>query len=140
MELSSAACVPDPPSGERMFSQAIANALQALPRDRAALFERLTGEIETITTAPESGWRPWTRTVHTGTDGSRIFRGGVGFSVVIDPQGRLWRGANHEDFATTFTITPTSCEIETLTPDYSRMREYLPDVRAGDGKEGQPQG
>jgi hypothetical protein len=134
MELSSAACVPDPPSGEAMFSQAIAATLLALPRDRAELFERLTGEIETITTPPGSGWRPWTRTVHTGTDGSRIFRGGVGFSVVIDPQGRMWRGANHEDFATTFTITPTSCEIESLTPKYSQMREYLPGGRSGYGE------
>ncbi len=82
-----------------MFSRAIAITLLAPPEERAALFERLTSEIEAITTAPDSGWKPWTRSVHTGTDGSRIFRGGVGFSVVIDPQGRLWRGANHEDFA-----------------------------------------
>jgi hypothetical protein len=140
MELSGAASIPEPPSGEAMFSHAIAVTLLAFPRERAALFERLTSEIEDITTAPDSGWKPWTCTVYMGTDGSRIFRGGVGFSVVIDPQGRLWRGANHEDFETTFTITPTSCEIETLTPDYSRMREYLPDVRAGYGKDGQPQG
>jgi hypothetical protein len=109
-----------------MFSQAIAATLLALPPARAALFERLTSDIEAITTAPDSGWKPWTRTVFTGTDGSRIFRGGVGFSVVIDPRGRIWRAANHEDFATTFTITPTTCEIETLTPKYEQMREYLP--------------
>jgi hypothetical protein len=114
-----------------MFSRAIAITLLAPPEERAALFERLTSEIEVVTTAPDSGWKPWTRSMHAGTDGSRIFRGGVGFSVVIDPQGRLWRGANHEDFATTFTITPTSCEIESLTPDYSRMREYLPGFRKG---------
>jgi hypothetical protein len=117
-----------------MFSRAIAVTLQALPRDRADLFERLTAEIVDITTAPDSGWKPWTRTVHTGTDGSRIFRGGVGFSVVVDPQGRLWRAANHEDFETTFTITPTSCEIDTLAPKYAQMREYLPGVRAEYGE------
>jgi hypothetical protein len=121
--------VPDLPSGEAMFSTVIACVLQALPRDRADLFERLTDEIADLTTEQGSGWKPWTRTVHTGTDGSRIFRGGVGFSVVIDPQGRLWRAANHEDFETTFTITPTSCEIESLTPKYSQMREYLPGAR-----------
>jgi hypothetical protein len=131
MDFSGAASIPDPPSGEAMFSHAIAATLLAPVPARASLFERLTGEIEDITTAPGSGWKPWTRTVYTGTDGSRIFRGGVGFSVVIDPQGRLWRGANHEDFATTFTITPTTCEIETLTPKYEQMREYLPGVRAG---------
>jgi hypothetical protein len=140
MELSGAASIPEPRSGEEMFSQAIALTLLGPAPVRASLFERLTGEIADITTAPGSGWKPWTRTVHTGTDGSRIFRGGVGFSVVIDPQGRMWRGANHEDFATTFAITATTCEIETLTPDYSRMREYLPDGRAEYGKEGQPQG
>lgn len=126
--------VPDLPSGEAMFSTAIACALQALPQDRADLFERLTGEIADLTTAQGSGWKPWTRTVHTGTDGSRIFRGGVGFSVVIDPQGQLWRAASHEDFEATFTITPTSCEIETLTPKYSQMREYLPGARGGYGE------
>jgi hypothetical protein len=114
-----------------MFSAVIACALQAPPQNRADLFERLTGEIADLTTAPGSGWKPWTRTVHAGTDGSRIFRGGVGFSVVIDPEGRLWRAANHEDFETTFTITPTSCEIESLTPKYSQMREYLPGGRGG---------
>jgi hypothetical protein len=114
-----------------MFSRAIALTLLAPGPARASLFERLTSDIEDITTAPDSGWKPWTRTVHTGTDGSRIFRGGVGFSVVIDPQGRMWRGANHEDFATTFTITPATCEIETLTPKYEQMREYLPGGHAG---------
>jgi hypothetical protein len=124
-------CALDPPSGEVMFSRAIATTLLAPAPARAALFERLTSDIVDITTAPNSGWKPWTRTVHTGTDGSRIFRGGVGFSVVIDPQGRLWRGANHEDFETTFTITSTSCEIESLTPKYSQMRECQPGFLAG---------
>lgn len=126
--------VPDPPSGEPMFSHAIALTLQAPTLDRAELFERLTAEIAEITTAEDSGWKPWTRTVYTGTDGSRIFRGGIGFSVVIDPQGRLWRAANHEDFETTFTITPTSCEIESLTPKYSQMKEYLARVRGAPGE------
>jgi hypothetical protein len=117
-----------------MFSQAIARALQAPPRDRAALFERMTLEIEEITTAPNAAWKPWTRTVYTGTDGSRIFRGGVGFSVVIDPRGRLWRAANHEDFETTFAITPTSCEIESLTPKYSQMKEYLASIDGAPGE------
>ncbi len=63
--------------------------------------------------------------VHTGTDGSRIFRGGIGFSLVIDPQGRLWRAATAEDFETTYTLTSTSCEIDTMTPIYATMREYV---------------
>lgn len=70
--------------------------------------------------------RPWTCKVFTGTDGSRIFRGGVGHSLVIDPTGRLWRALSYEDFHTTYTLTENSCEIASLTPLYSQMREYLP--------------
>ena len=117
-------CQPGDHSAEGLFAEAIATTLQAPPGERAALFERLTAGIATVTTAPDSGWKAWTRTVHDGTDGSRIFRGGVGASVVIDPQGRLWRARSYEDFQTTYTITATSCEIETLTPVYAEMREY----------------
>jgi len=79
------------PTGEAMFAEAIALALRAQASERADLFERLTGEIEALTTVPGSGLRPWTRTVYPGTDGSRIFRGTEGSSLVIDPAGRLWR-------------------------------------------------
>ena len=113
------------PTGEAMFAEAIGLALRACPLERADLFERLTGEIEALTTAADSGLRPWTRTVYAGTDGSRIFRGTEGSSLVIDPAGRLWRARSYEDFATTHTITPTSCEIATLTPLYAEMREYV---------------
>jgi hypothetical protein len=112
--------------GEERFSQAIAVTLQAPPSERAALFERLANEIAAVTTVSGSGLRPWVCSVHDGTDGSRIFRGGVGASLVIDPDGRLWRARSLEDFQTTYIITPTSCEIDTLTPDYREMREYLP--------------
>lgn len=111
--------------GEERFSEAIANTLKAPPSERSALFERLAQEIAAAT-APGSGLRLWTCSVHDGTDGSRIFRGGVGSSLVIDPEGRLWRARSLEDFQTTYTITATSCEIDTLTPDYREMREYLP--------------
>ncbi|MGH7488390.1 MAG: hypothetical protein ACRD3J_26065 [Thermoanaerobaculia bacterium] len=113
-------------TGEPLFAHAIEAALQASPDERASLFEKLTNEIAEVTTAPGSGMKPWTCSVHDGTDGSRIFRGGVGSSVVIDPQGRLWRARSYEDFETTYTITPNSCEIDTLTPIYAQMREYRP--------------
>jgi hypothetical protein len=112
-------------TGEAMLGQAIAQALAAPPRERAELLERLTGEIA-LATAPGSGLRPWTCSVHTGTDGSRIFRGGLGYSIVVDPQGRLWRAGTVEDFATTYAITPTSCEIVAMQPKYAQMREYGP--------------
>jgi hypothetical protein len=112
--------------GEERFSQAIAATLKAPAPERSVLFEKLTKEIAAVTTAPGSGLRPWTCSVHDGTDGSRIFRGGVGSSLVIDPEGRLWRARNVEDFQTTYTITANSCEIDTLTPDYREMQEYLP--------------
>lgn len=112
-------------TGEAMLGQAIARALAAPPPERADLLERLTGEIA-LATAPGSGRRPWTCSVHTGTDGSRIFRGGLGYSIVVDPQGRLWRAGTVEDFATTYAITPTSCEIVAMQPEYAQMREYVP--------------
>lgn len=68
--------------------------------------------------------RPWTCTVYTGTDGSTIFRGGVGHSLVIDPAGRLWRARSYEDFETTYRFERDLCVIETLTPLYGQMREY----------------
>ena len=70
--------------------------------------------------------RPWTCTVYTGTDGSTIFRGGVGHSLVVDQEGRLWRARSYEDFDTTYRFTETSCEVDTLTPLFAQMREYLP--------------
>jgi len=107
-----------------MLSNAIALTLQAPPAERPDLFLRLVRDIEAFLLAhPQE--RPWTCTVFTGTDGSRIFRGGVGHSLVIDPVGRLWRARSYEDFHTTYTITENSCEIESLTPIYSQMREFL---------------
>jgi hypothetical protein len=113
------------PSGEEMLSKAIAITLQAPPQDRAELFELLMREIVALVSTSNSGLKPWTCFVHNGTDGSRIFRGGVGTSIVVDPQGRLWRARTYEDFETTYTITATSCEIATMKPNYNLMREYV---------------
>jgi hypothetical protein len=108
---------------DAMLAQAIASTLQAAPHARAALFESLVIEIQSFM-AQHPHERPWTCTIFTGTDGSRVFRGGIGHSLVIDPSGRLWRARSYEDFTTTYTLTATSCEIATLTPLYSQMREY----------------
>jgi hypothetical protein len=111
--------------GEASLSDAIRQTLSAPPDTRAAMFEKLAREIEQIVaqTCPD---HPWTCTVHNGLDGSRIFRGGVGTSLVIDPEGRLWRARNYEDFETTYRIEGNTCEIETLRPIYSQMRQYEP--------------
>jgi hypothetical protein len=107
-----------------MLGRAVAATLAAPAADRARLFTELVREIESFMAAhPQE--RPWTCTVYTGTDGSTIFRGGVGHSLVIDPDGRLWRARSYEDFDTTYRFTETSCEIEALTPLYAQMREYL---------------
>ena len=111
--------------GEKALSEAIAKTLQAPVEMRVALFQSLVQEIEALVNAA-SPEHPWTRSTYTGTDNSHIFRGGVGLSIVIDPQGRLWRGRSLEDFETTYTITATNCLIDTLTPLYQQMREYLP--------------
>src|SRR6266853_2720224 len=113
------------PSGEEMLSKAIAITLQTPAPDRAALFESLTREIVALVSASDSGMKPWTCFVHRGTDRSWIFRGGIGLSIVIDPQGRLWRARTYEDFETTYTITSTSCEIASMKPNYTLMREYV---------------
>jgi len=109
-----------------MLRRAIANALKAPATERARLFEQFAAEIEAYV-AVHYPARPWTCRCYTGTDGSRIFRGGVGHSLVIDLTGRLWQACSYEDFDTTYTITETACEIDTLTPRYDHMREYLPD-------------
>lgn len=110
---------------EPMLSRAICETLRAPAADRARLFSEFVREIENYMAAhPEE--RPWTCVVFKGTDGSEIFRGGIGHSLVIDPEGRLWRARSHEDFYTTYTLTEGSCEINTLTPLYDQMREYLP--------------
>ena len=109
---------------EQMLSRAIARTLRTAPRERADLFEMLTREIAAVAEASNGEIRPWTCTVHIGTDGSRIFRGGIGHSLVIDPEGRMWRARTYEDFATTYSITPTSCQIAAMTPIFSQMREY----------------
>lgn len=110
--------------GEAAFSEAIRQTLAAPAARRAETFERLARNIETRIeeSCPE---HPWTYQVYDGVDGSRIFRGGVGVSLVIDPAGRLWRARSYEDFETTYRIDGNTCEIETLRPLYSQMKEYL---------------
>jgi hypothetical protein len=110
-------------SGEEMFGKAIALTLEAPHDRRAELVERLLQDIVAIVSAnPEM--RPWTYNQYAGSDGSRIFSGGIGLSLVVDTEGRLWRGRSYEDFETTYKITATSCEVVTMTPKYDQMREY----------------
>lgn len=110
---------------DALLSRAIATALAAPPPERSPLFERLVRDIEAFMAAhPEE--RPWTCTVFTGTDGSRVFRGGIGHSLVIDPAGRLWRARSYEDFETTYAFENGGCQIASLTPLYHQMREYTP--------------
>jgi hypothetical protein len=108
---------------DELLGRAVAATLAAPHSDRASLFEQLAREIESFMAARPSE-RPWTCTVFTGTDGSRIFRGGVGHSLVIDPEGRLWRARSYEDFETTWSFEGGDCRIASLTPIYPTMREY----------------
>ena len=107
-----------------MLRRAIERTLAAPTAERRALFAELVGEIVQFMAArPEE--RPWTATVYAGTDGSAIFRGGVGHSLVIDPKGRLWRARSYEDFETTYRFDEGTCEIDQLTPLYGQMRECV---------------
>lgn len=108
-----------------MLSRAIAATLDAPAAERAELFAHLVREIEDFMAAHPAE-RPWTCLLYRGTDGSHIFRGGVGHSLVIDSAGRLWRARSYEDFVTTYRFAGGSCEIDELTPIYPQMRQYLP--------------
>ena len=114
---------------DELLSRAIARTLAAPPAERPRLFEELVREIEAFMAAHPKE-RPWTCTVFTGTDGSKVFRGGVGHSLVIDPSGRLWRARSYEDFATTYSFENGDCNVATLTPLYGQMREYRRDPGA----------
>lgn len=108
-----------------MLRRAIERTLAAPASERRGLFASLVAEIVQFMAAhPEE--RPWTCTVYTGTDGSTIFRGGVGHSLVVNPEGRVWRARSYEDFETTYRFGDDTCEIDQLTPLYPQMREYLP--------------
>lgn len=111
-------------TGDACLAEAIRKTLAAPAGGRAQLFETLARAIEARVgeLCPE---HPWTCTIHEGVDGSRIFRGGIGLSLVIDPDGHLWRARSYEDFETTYRIENNTCEIETLRPMYSQMREYV---------------
>ena len=108
---------------DEMLGRVIYETLRAPASDRARIFEQFVREIESYMAAHPAE-RPWTCVVYTGTDGSRIFRGGIGHSLVIDPDGRLWRARSYEDFQTTYTFSEKTCEIDTLTPLFEQMREY----------------
>jgi hypothetical protein len=106
---------------DALLREAIATTLRAEPEERNDLFDELLSEIAKFMAAhPQE--RPWTYTVFTGTDGSRIFRGGVGHSLVIDRAGTMWRARSYEDFDTEYAITETECRITALTPRYEGMR------------------
>src|SRR6185503_6152038 len=100
---------------DEMLSRAISETLRVPAGDRARIFEQLVREIVDYMAAHPAE-RPWTCTIYTGTDGSRIFRGGIGHSLVIDPEGRLWRARSYEVFNNAYISTEKTCEIDTLTP------------------------
>ncbi len=107
-----------------MLKEAIAVTLAAEPKSRVQVFEHLVRNIESFM-AGQVHERPWTCRIFSGTDGSRVFRGGVGHSLVIDTSGRLWRARSYEDFITTYIEVGNIYEIDSLTPLYEQMREYL---------------
>ncbi len=107
-----------------LLREAIAAALGMLPGERARFLAERLREIKAfMDERPHE--RPWTFSEFTGTDGSCIFRGGVGHSLVVDPDGTVWRARSYEDFETTYTITGTECHIASLTPLYEGMRRCV---------------
>jgi hypothetical protein len=115
----------DVSAADAMVSDAIRDTLRAPMDERVALLSARFAEIARFMETHPSK-RPWTCTIYRGTDGSTIFRGGVGHSLVIDTEGRLWRARSYEDFDTEYGVTANSWEITSLTPRYAEMREYTP--------------
>ncbi len=114
-----------PADGSLMFKKAIWLTLQEVPLNRAFFFDNLAKYIQENALYEEDSNKTWTYQLIVGTDGSHIFKGGIGFSLVVDPTGRIWRAATLEDFETTYTVTTNSCEIATMTPIYVNMKEYV---------------
>jgi hypothetical protein len=104
-----------------LLRDAIAAAFEVPPSERASFLAQRLQEIQDFM-AERPLERPWTFTEYVGTDGSRIFRGGIGHSLVVDPAGGIWRARSYEDFETTYAFTKTDCTIATLTPLYAGMR------------------
>ena len=97
--------------------------MRAEPLARADLFARLLSDVEAFMKQhPEE--RPWTYSIFSGTDGSHVFRGGTGQSIVIDCAGAMWRGRSLEDFETAYDLSNNECRISSLTPLYEQMRQY----------------
>lgn len=109
-----------------LLRNAIVDALRMLPGGRAAFLAVRLGEIQAFM-EQRPAERPWTFSEFAGTDGSHIFRGGVGHSLVVDPEGTLWRARSYEDFVTVYSIADKRCTIAALTPIYRDMRRYTLD-------------
>lgn len=108
---------------DALLSDAIATTLRAAATCRAELFGRLLAEIEAwMREVPQE--RPWTFEAFVGTDGSKIFRGQTGRSIVVDPTGTLWKARSYEDFDTGYSITASTCTITSLRPRYDLMHQY----------------
>jgi hypothetical protein len=108
---------------DNLLRAAIETTLRVEPCERAALFAVQLAAIEArVKEHPEE--RPWTFSAHSGTDGSSIFRGGTGRSIVVDPAGTLWRARSLEDFDTEYEIANGDCRITSLTPRYDEMHRY----------------
>ena len=114
---------------DRLLLDAVAAALKVVPDNRAIVLAERLDEIKKFM-AERPHERPWTFSEYIGTDGSRIFRGGIGHSLVVDPRGELWRARSYEDFETSYTITGTNCHITSVTPLYEQMRRYSEIVKA----------
>lgn len=99
-----------PGPAPQMLAEAIQH-LRSLPRNatqRADAFEALARQIDTSTGGA------WQAARGDGTDGSQIFIGRQGESLVVAPDGSIYRGA----IGRGINITPNG-----LRPDYSSLKQ-----------------
>ena len=108
---------------DALLREAIATTLRAEAGTRVEVCTRLLLAIEDYM-RERPAERPWTCTIYRGTDGSTIYRGGIGHSLVIDPAGTLWKARSYEDFDTRYRFVGSDCLIDSLTPKYAEMKRY----------------
>lgn len=77
---------PGPPG--KMLGEAIGKVKAAPPAGRAALMDDLIDEILEV----DGGKSGWTATKASGPQGERLYIGGAGRTIVIDPKGQMFKG------------------------------------------------
>lgn len=89
--------------------------LTGTPKEKADIFEQLAIQIRERTNGA------WNFARGIGTDGSHVFMGNAGPVIVIDPQGKIWRGELNQGVKILFGTT--TIEVLEFEIDYNKIRD-----------------